>query len=69
MILVSIIVVSVALGTSFFVGWMLRKLRERDERKDDERLKSLEEIDFNLKKYYNEQRERQTKERGGNNGA
>lgn len=65
-ILVSIMVVTVALGTSLFVGYVLRKLRERDERKDYERLKSLEEIDKNLKKYYNEQREKsQGEEKNG----
>lgn len=57
-ILISIIVITVALGTSLFVGWILRKLRERDELIDEERLKSLEEIDRNLKKYYNEQQQR-----------
>lgn len=65
-ILISIIVITVALGTSLFVGWILRKLRERDEKRDAERLESLEEIDRNLKKYYNEQRSKRGAEEDGN---
>lgn len=58
-LLISIIVVSVAVGTALFVGWLLGKLRERDEAADAKRLSRLEEIDKNLKKYADEQRKKQ----------
>lgn len=63
-ILVSIIVVTVALGTALSIGWLLKKLRERDERRDIQRLNSLKDIDETIKKYTDEQRRRRDQKEG-----
>jgi uncharacterized protein (DUF1015 family) len=51
-ILVSIVCIAATLGIASGIGWILRHLRERDER-ENERLRLFEEINSDLKQIIN----------------
>jgi hypothetical protein len=61
-ILVAIICITISVAFALGVGWLMRRLRQRDER-ENEKLRLFQELDQNLKSYADEQK---NKSDGGN---